>query len=122
MSGTSADRAANTIWPPGLPADTVHLVHQMSTSSTAARAALATLTKAKAYVTFCAVTTDCFVAFKLGTAAASVTTTTGYLIPAGQERSWWIDPAVFNDIEAITASAAGTLKWYVSSPLYEGTV
>lgn len=118
MSGASTERAAATIMPPALTGN--NIVRQMSTSNTAARSAIrATATKAKAYVTFCAVTTDCFVAFKLGTVAASVTTTTGYLIPAGQERAWWIDPSLVDDVEAITASAAGTLKWYESSPRYE---
>ncbi len=120
MSGTSADRAANTIWPPTLAAgDANHQVRALTTSSSAARAAISGPKVAKCYMTFIAYTADCFIIMKKGTAAASVTTTTGWPLVAGQPQAFWVDPAVVDDVEAITASTGGTLKWYISSPLYE---
>ncbi len=115
----AAEKAAAAILPPMLTGTSI--VKNLATSSAAARAAIGAPANGKCYITFAAVTTDCFVILKLGTAAASVTTTTGYLIPASQERSWWVDPKLVNDVEAITVSATGSLRWFVSSPPSEAT-
>lgn len=109
-------QAADTFRPPELSGN--HSVRQASTSAAAAEVALGTPT-GKYYVTFQAVTTDVYVALKLGTSAATVTTTLGVLIPAGQSVSWWVESNRINYLEHITASGSGTLKWWVSSPLYE---
>ncbi len=93
------------------------VVHN-TTSSTAARAALP-VTRGKYWLTVAAVTTEVYVAMKLGAAAASVTTTTGFPIPAGQERRWLINASQVNDIEYVTVTSAGIIKWFVSSPVYE---
>lgn len=58
-----------------------------------------------------------YVAFKLGSAAASVTSSTGWPIPDGDERSFWVNLNEVNDIEYITASTA-TLFMFISSPTY----
>lgn len=139
MSETDASRAADTNTPPTLAssAQAANIpaayyqklqVQQLAATTTAARSTLfgQTLTavpnqgpaviNGKVYVTFCAVGGDCYVAFKFGTATATVTTTTGWLIPQGQERSWWFDTQMLNDVEVITSTGTATLKWYISSP------
>ncbi len=122
MSDNAAGQAADMFLPPTLtgtnPSGVDTKVTRASTSSTAARSALAT-TRGKYHLTVAAITTDVFVAFKLGTAAASVTTSTGWQIAAGQERSWWINATQVNDIEYVTATAAGAVAWFISSPILE---
>ncbi len=122
MSG-SATAASDWIFPPmlaGAIAGDIHVVHTMATGVAAARATLSTgLTVAKCFITVWATTYDCYVAFKKGTAAATVAKATGYLVPAGGERYFIIDPAVVDDVEVIAPGGTGTLQWYVSSPRYE---
>lgn len=125
MSDTSAGRAADTILPPTLtgtlPSGINTVPTKATTSSTAGRSALTLPSNnGKVYVTVAAVTTDVYIAFKLGTAAASVTTTTGWPVFAGTKESYWINPAEVNDIEYITASAAGAIHFVASSTKYEG--
>lgn len=114
-----SQHAADTVRPPQAAA-TTHLVRQVSTSNSAAESALFSGGRpGKYYVTFTALTVDCYVFFKKGTGSTSITTTLGWPIPAGQERGWWIESNRLDAIEYITASSAGTLKWYISSPLFE---
>lgn len=110
--------ASDYIFPPLLTG--THAVQRVVTGAAAVRAAISGPTTAKCMVTFFALTSDAYVAFKVGTAAATVTAATGYLIPAGAERTFLIDPAIANDVEAIAPAGAGVLQWYVSSPLYQG--
>jgi hypothetical protein len=57
-----------------------------------------------------------YIVLKDGTAAASVTTSTGYPVASGEERSWWINGETENDLEAICAATqTATIHWYVSS-------
>ncbi len=114
------NRVSSQISPPSLPGG-LRPVTNSVTGGAAVQVALGGPTIAKCFMTFCAVTTDVFVAFKKGTSAASVTVNTGYLIPAGQERAWFIDPREVDFVEHITAGVAGRLEWYRSSPLVEGT-
>ena len=127
MSQTSAGRAADTFFLPTLATTITQAgintsVYTANTSTTEGRTAL-TLPSGnkKVYLTVAARTADAFIALKLGTATASVTTTTGFPIFAGTQVSGWINPNEVNDIEYITAAATGTIHWYVSSPGYEGT-
>lgn len=61
---------------------------------------------------------EAFVAFKLGSAAATVTASTGYPLNDGDEAKWWINAKTIDDIEYITASSTATLHLYLSSPYY----
>lgn len=136
MSNTFASRAADTFYPPALASTAGYAasvtdngvsrqivpgnnVTQGSATTAAARSAIGLATGKKSYVTFQALSSGqaVYVAFKKGTAAASVTTTTGWEIPAGQEKSFLIDEDIVNDVEYITATGTGTLKWFVSSPV-----
>lgn len=92
-------------------------VRQASVTTSAAEADLQ-LPKGKAYITMAAIGADVFVVFKLGTSAATVTTTTGWKIPSGEERSFFVESNVLSYFEHI-GSGAGTVKWYVSSTIRE---
>jgi hypothetical protein len=126
MSDTSAGRAADTFLFPTLsPAITQAgvdtSVYTLAVSGTAAKLALTLPSnKGKVYLTVTSLTATAFIALKLGNAAAGVTTTTGFPIPAGTILSGWINPNEVDNIEAITATGTATLYAYVSSPKYEG--
>lgn len=126
MSQTAADRAAATLLPPTLtgtnPAGVDTKVQRLATSNSAARQALGLPSTGKYYITIGCTGIDAYVAFKKGTAAATVTTTTGYPIPLGQERSFWIIASQVNDLEAITSTGSGFVYWFQSSPTYEDVV
>lgn len=110
---------ADDIRPPAL-SSTVsadHYVHQASTSTSAAQTALS-LPSGHFYVSFQALTADCYIAFTNTAGAASVTTTTGWCVPAGTTFHCVIRSDVYAYVEHI-ASASGTLKWYVSSLVRE---
>jgi hypothetical protein len=102
---------ADDFRPPALSG--THSVKQASFTGAASEASLA-LDKGMYYVTFQALSADAYVAFKLASSVAAVTTTTGWKIPSGEERSWVISSDVYAYIEII-GSGAGTLKWYISS-------
>lgn len=102
---------------PALSSSSDFKVHQASVTAGAAEAAL-DLPKGKYYVTFQAISADVYVAFKSGTSVASVTTTTGWRIPAGTEKNFVVESNVYDYFEHI-GSGAGTVKWYVSSTVRE---
>ena len=113
-----SQHAADEVRPPEKSGN--HTVRQLSTSNVAAESALfASTLKGKYYVTFVALTTDAYIFLKLGSSAASVTTTTGWPLFAGVPQGFWIESGRLTHVEAITTAAAGTLKWYVSSRLFE---
>ena len=136
MSNTFAERAANTVLPPALAANVGYArvtganvlgnnVQQLACTSTAARQNIgmpsstsgANVSK-KAYVEFQAVSSggSIFIAFKKGSAAATITTATGWEIPSGTSKGFYMSEAVVDDVEAICApGVTGTLKWYVNS-------
>lgn len=125
MSQTAATKASDTVLPPiltGTISGVSTVPTRVSTSGTAGRSAL-TLPSGnnKVYVTVAAVSVDVWITFKLGTAAASVTTTTGWPVFAGTKEGYWINPNELNDIEYITAGSAGTMHFMANSPKYEGT-
>ncbi len=126
MSQTSAGRAADTAFLPTLtPAITQAgvdtSVYTLSTSGTATKLVLTLPTnKGKVYIRLGVTGTTTHVALKLGDAAASVTTTTGFPIAVGTIVEGWINPNEVNNIEAVTASAAAVLYVHVCSPKYEG--
>jgi hypothetical protein len=133
---TFATRAADTFLPPALsstggycasvaaagltqavPGVVGNNVTQLAVTNVAARAALSIGAGKKGYITIQNLSTSAgtaFVAFKLGAAAATITTTTGWEIPIGTSVSFYLDSDIVNDIETIGASTA-TLKYYVSS-------
>lgn len=109
---------ADDFQPPALSSSSDFKVHQASVTGAAAEADL-DLPRGHYYVTFQAITADVYVAFKpVTTSSAAVTTTTGWRIPAGEERSWVINYNVYRAVEHI-GSGAGTLKWHVSSTVRE---
>lgn len=126
MSETSASRAADTFFLPTLtPAITQAgvdtSVYTLAASASAAKLALTLPTKKnKVYITITAITSTVYIAMKLGNAAASVTTTTGFPVAVGTVVSGWVNPNEVDNLEAITASGSATVYVYVSSPGYEG--
>ena len=74
--------------------------------------------KGKVFVCFEAVTTDCYVRFGPATSAAT-TASNGLIIKSGQPgRVFYMDTTKHAFVDAF-ASAAGTLKWQVCSPIGE---
>lgn len=126
MSDTSAGRAADTFLLPTLAAAITQggvntSVYTLAVSTSAAKLALTLPSdKAKVYVTVTSLTATSFIALKLGDAAATITTATGFPCPAGTMMSGWVNPSEVDNIEAITATGTATLYVYVSSPKYEG--
>ncbi len=133
MSNTFATRAADSFLPPALsatdgycstttgPGLTGNNVTQLSATSSAQAAVISMAAGKKGYITVqnsnVAGGASVYVAFKKGTAAASVTSTTGYEIPVGVEKSYFFDTDIVNSLEYITATGTGTLKYFVSSPV-----
>lgn len=131
MSNTNATRASDSLLPPVLTGSTnasgatsvgtYDTVHSAATSTAAARQALGLGSEGKFFVTVQAVGYDTYIAFKLGTAAATITALTGYLIPAGGSASFWITSSLLNDLETI-ATGVGSVRWYRSSPVYDNNL
>lgn len=95
-------------------------IQSLVTGAGAATASLWSQTKppeGKVFVTFEALTTDCYFLLKTSGAAA-VTTSTGLVLKVGQPQRFLVDPNVHKLIDAI-ATGAGVVKWYVSSPVVE---
>lgn len=125
MSNTFASRAADTFLPPALSSTTGYAslvtgnnVTQISVTNSAGETALPFGAKKQGYLTIQNLSSSlapAFVALKLDAGTASITTTTGWEIPVGQERSWFVDKDICDSIEHITASSTATLKMYVSS-------
>lgn len=125
MSQTSAARAAETILPPVRVGVTVSgmntAVNSNNATTTAWRSALTAPTGSKKYyLTVAALTQNVFVAFKNNTATATVSSTSGWPIPAGTQQSFWINPNEISDMEYVAAANTAVVYWYVSSPGYEG--
>jgi len=134
MSLTFASKAADTFLPPALSSTLGYTrtktvngvaeqivagnnVTQVSVTNSATKTALPFGTGKAGYLTVQNVSTSAnpvFVAFTNTAAAAAVTSTTGWEIPAGQERSWFMDSDIVTHIEHISAGTS-TLKLYVSS-------
>lgn len=127
MSDTSAARAAETILPPVRQGVTlsgsINTTPQYNAATTTAWHSTLTLPTGnkKVYVTVAAMDQNVFVLFKNNTAAATVTSNTGWPIPAGTEKSFWVNPNEISDIEYVAAANTAIVSWYVSSPGYEGT-
>lgn len=119
MSDTSSDKAFHTVLPPSMETASKQVV--VSSAGTGADVVVAIFSMTtpplgKVYVTFEAVTNDFEVAF----GDSSITTAVGSLVLAtGQPRSFWMNPAVTTHV--VQKGAAGSLRWYVSSPEFEGT-
>ncbi len=120
---TSAEKSFFQIFPP-LANATPYEVQQASitgtTSVTSLTTGLATadIPTGKVYITFQVVPVagGSDVYFLLGAADATVTTTTGWVIPNGEERSYWVNLTATPSVAGITSTGTATLKWYISSP------
>ena len=125
MSNTFASRAADTLLPPALSSSTGYAnkgvtgnnVTQISVTNSAGETALPMAAGKLCYVSVQNVSggSSAYVAFKLDAGAASITTTTGWEIPAGTTKDFFLDQSICDTIEHITASGTATLKLYVSS-------
>lgn len=72
----------------------------------------------KCWVTFEAVTEDCYI--RIGPASSAATTTSnGVLVPAGGTVSFYLTPYRDTYVDAYAPGGAGVLKWWVSSPIAE---
>lgn len=72
----------------------------------------------KCWVTFEALTYDCYI--RIGPATSSATTTAnGLVIPSGQTVSLYLNPEKDLYVDAYAPGGTGKLKWYVSSPVCE---
>lgn len=124
---TSAEKAYYIIHPPTDDATTDgHQVMQTDTNAGAAKnsnlwSALQTAgfrPEGKTFVTFEALTADMFVRFKRTASAAATTSSNGLRIAAGTQKVFWLDPTKHLFVDTL-GSAAGSIKWYVSSPPME---
>lgn len=119
MSDTSSDKAFHTVLPPSMEAASKQVVVSSAGANADVVVAIFSMTtppKGKVYVTFEAVTNDFEVAF----GDSTITTAVGSLVLAtGQPKSFWLSPTVTTHV--VQKGAAGSLRWYVSSPEYEGT-
>lgn len=130
---TAANRAADEVLAPTLGAP--RPVTQLSVSAAAAAAGIAFPASTypspkhppngKTFMSFQAVGGDVYVAFRLSATpsspgAATITTTTGWVIPAGTVAQFFIDPNELNVIEYIGTGTA-TLKYCASSRGFEGS-
>ena len=119
---TASSDASDTLLAPALSGS--QITDNLAGTTSAARKALfgvITAPKGWVYMTFANISTvRGYIAFKLGTAAASVTTTTGWPIEPGEKLSFWIDFNASNDVEYIMESSTGNLRWYISSPPFGG--
>lgn len=66
------------------------------------------------YVTMQAITADVYVAFKAASSAATVTTSTGWKIPAGTTVNFVVSSDLHGYFEHI-GSTTGSIQWYISS-------
>lgn len=71
----------------------------------------------KVYVTFDALTQDCYVRFKSTNSAAGTTSANGQLIKAGAAPhiTYYLDPSKHVYMDVIAPGGAGTVKWQVVS-------
>lgn len=119
MSDTSSDRAFHTVLPPSMVTASKQKVVSSSGTGSDVKVAIFSMTtppKGKVYVTFEAVTND----FEVSFGDSAITTAAGSLVLAvGQPKSFWISPTITTHV--VQKGVAGSLRWYVSSPEFEGT-
>lgn len=121
---TSAEKAFHIVMPPTDTATDARYVVQSAASGAAAGttaifSGLGAIPKGKVFVTFEAKDQDIYVRFKSSASAAGTTATNGMVIKAGQKEVFWLDTEKYDHVDHICPAAGGTLKWYVSSPVYE---
>lgn len=120
---TSAEKAFFIILPPRNGAHP-NQVQSDSVTTSAANTALwsglaaADRPKGKVVVTFEARGADVYVRFKSSATAAATTTSNGLVIKDGTKEIFYLDPTIHTHVDHI-GSAAGAIKWYVSSPPQE---
>lgn len=122
MSGTSAASGFYIKYPPK-EASSNQVIKSNNTSTSAANVAIfsgmTTPPTKKCWVTVEALTEDLYFLTKPTATTAAVTSATGTLVKAGTKEDFWMNPTVDQYFDVI-AAGSGKLKWYVSSPEYEG--
>lgn len=123
MSSTSAEKGFHIVLPPR-PDGFQQVMYDDTTTSTDVKGIFTDLAAAerplgKCFVTFQAEGQDTFILIS-SDAAQVVTTSTGLMLANGSPRSFWVDPTRDLYVAHICASSTSKLKWYVSSPYYEG--
>lgn len=120
MSSTSAEKAFYIQHPPRVSGQNV-----LDSAVTGAAAAASNLwgnisnPRGKCMVTFEALTTDAFIRLRADN-AASTTNANGLVVKVGTPVTFWVNPAVDLYVDHIAPGGAGRLKWYISSPVFEG--
>lgn len=121
---TAASKAFHTVFPPR--ATGKQLVQSIATAAAAADTPLWTglgidRPSGKVYLMVESRTTDVFIKFKAADTAADCTANNGILVKADQPAmSFWVDSQIDNFVDFIAPGGAGFLKWYVSSPEFDG--
>lgn len=120
---TAASKAFHTVYPPR---DTgKQLVQSVATGVAAADVNIwtglgADAPTGKVYLMLEAVGFDCYVKFKTLDDAADATSSNAMLVKAGQPGiAFWVDFSIDKYIDFI-GTGVGVLKWYVSSPEFDG--
>lgn len=121
MSGTTAATGFYIKHPPRDAGN--QIVKSANTSTSAANVAIfsgmtSPPTK-KVWVTVEALTEDLYFLCKPTATTAAVTSSTGMLVATGEKADFWLNPAVDQYFDVI-AAGSGKIKWYVSSPEFEG--
>lgn len=121
MSDTSADKAFHTVLPPNLIAASPQLAQKSDGTGSDVVVALFTGLGAgapkngKVYVTFQAITND----FEVNFGPSNITTAAnGMKVTVGNPLRVWINTNVITTM--VQKGAAGSIRWYVSSPEYDG--
>ena len=105
---------ADDFKPPMLSTSSDSKVRNASVTTSAAEVSLGGVS-GMYYVTMQAITADVYVAFKPATnASATVTTSTGWKIPAGTSVNFVVSSDLHGAFEHI-GSTSGSIQWYISS-------
>lgn len=121
MSGTTAANGFYIKFPPRDAGN--QIMKSGNTSTSAANVAIftgmTTPPTRKCWVTVEALTEDLYLRCKATNSAAATTSSTGILIKAGEKADFWLNPTVDVYFDHV-AAGSGKIKWYVSSPEFEG--
>lgn len=88
-------------------------------ANTAVFTGISTPPEGNCMVTFEAYAADIYLRFKPTNAAAGTTTANGLVLKAGDKMDFYLTPSIDVYVDHICPATGGTLKWYVSSPVYE---
>ncbi len=118
---TAALKAYHQVLPPRSTGQ--QAVQSVATGAAAVKTSIWSMSPApegKVMLTFEAGTTDCYIRLRGDAGAAGTTAANGMIVKAGQPGvTYWVDSLVDLFVDHL-ATGAGTLKWYVASPVYDG--